>query len=164
MNNEIPWLDIVFEGPPREPKACRHFAEGPLRDKLAKLARQEIAFTARAAGALLPPQTQSRLKAHTLLPLLVGLLSTLTAGVGGVAPAFAQTFLTFHCGDGTQFLAAFREGTRSAYVQLDGKAMTLPRRLSLSGARYSAGSTTLRIKQNTAALSRGRQSTECSSS
>ena len=163
MNDEIPWPNIVFEGPPREREACRHFAEELLRDKLAKVARREIAFPGRVGEALLPPQTQSRHGAHTLLPLLVGLLWTLAAGVGGATPAFAQTFLTFHCGDGTQFVAAFREGTRSAYVQLDGKAITLPRRLSLSGTRYSAGSTTLRIKQNTTTLSRGRQSTECSS-
>jgi len=163
MNYEVPWLDIVFAGPRHERKADRFFAEEPLRNKLAKVARREITFTGRAGEAPLPPRTQSRDRAHTLLLILVGLVSTLVAGVGGVAPAFAQTFLTFHCGDGTQFVAAFREGTRSAYVQLDGKAMTLPRRLSLSGTRYSAGSTTLRVKQNTATLSRGRQSTECSS-
>jgi membrane-bound inhibitor of C-type lysozyme len=94
---------------------------------------------------------------------LAGLLSMLAAPVGGVAPAFAQTFLTFRCADGTEFVAVLRQGTRNAYVQLDGKAITLPRRLSLSGARYSAGRTALRIRQNSATLSRGRQSTECSS-
>jgi membrane-bound inhibitor of C-type lysozyme len=46
--------------------------------------------------------------------------------------------------------------------------MTLSRRISLSGARYSAGDFTLRIKENSATLtrgrypSRGRRSTECS--
>ena len=87
---------------------------------------------------------------------------------GGVTAAAAQTLLTFHCGDGTEFGAALYQG--SAYVQLDGKAMTLPRRLSLSGTRYSAGDITLRVKGNSATLtrgrylSRGRRSTECSSS
>ncbi len=94
---------------------------------------------------------------------LAGLLSMLAAPVGEVAPASAQTFLTFRCADGTEFVTVLRQGARNAYVQLDGKAITLPRRLSLSGARYSAGRTALRIRQNTATLSRGRQSTECSS-
>jgi membrane-bound inhibitor of C-type lysozyme len=88
---------------------------------------------------------------------------------GGAASAAPQTFLTFHCGDGTEFVATLYQGTR-AYVQLDGKAMTLPRRLSLSGTRYSSGDITLRVKGNSATLtrgrylSRGRRSTECSSS
>jgi membrane-bound inhibitor of C-type lysozyme len=88
----------------------------------------------------------------------------LIAPVGDATPAAAQTFLTFHCGDGTEFVTAFYQGTRSAYVKLDGKAVTLPRRISLSGARYSSGGITLRIKESAATLSRGRQSTECSSS
>lgn len=95
----------------------------------------------------------------------VGLLSTLVLQAGAVGPARAQntvTFQTFHCGDGTQFVAAFFTGDSRAHVQLDGKAMTLRHRLSLSGTRYSAGGVTLRIKQNTATLSRGQQSTECS--
>ena len=89
--------------------------------------------------------------------------------VGGATSAAAQTFLTFHCGDGTEFVAALYRGTR-AYIQLDGKAMTLPRGISFSGARYSAGDITLRVKGNSATLTRGRylsrtrRSTECSSS
>ena len=85
------------------------------------------------------------------------------------AQAAPLTFLAFHCGDGTEFVAALYPSAR-AYVQLDGKAMNLSRRISLSGARYSAGDFTLRIKQNFATLtrgrylSRGRRSTECSSS
>ena len=103
-------------------------------------------------------------RARTFEVLLLGLLPILGPSVDGVAPAFAQTFLTFHCADGTEFVTAFRPGIRNAYLQLDGKAVTLPRRLSLSGVRYSAGGITLRIRQTTATLSRGRQSTECSSS
>lgn len=97
----------------------------------------------------------------------VVLLAILVLQAGAVGPAGAQntvTFRTFRCGDGTQFVAAFFKGDSRAHVQLDGKAMTLLHRLSLSGTRYSAGTVTLRIKQNTATLSRGRQSTECSSS
>jgi membrane-bound inhibitor of C-type lysozyme len=72
------------------------------------------------------------------------LLSAFAAG--GVTSAGAQTLLTFHCGDGTEFVAALYPSART-YVQLDGKAMTLSQRISLSGARYSAGDFTLRIKR-----------------
>ena len=95
-----------------------------------------------------------------------GLLSMLAAQVAGIMPAAAQTsaLQTFRCDDGSNFVVAFYRGESRAHVQLDGKAMTLPRRLSLSRARYSAGGITLRIKENAATLSRGRKTTECSSS
>jgi membrane-bound inhibitor of C-type lysozyme len=83
--------------------------------------------------------------------------------VGGTTPAVAQAFLTFHCRDGTEFVTVFYQGTRDAYVKLDGKSMTLPRRISFSGTRYSAGGITLRIKEKSVTLSRGRRMTECSS-
>jgi membrane-bound inhibitor of C-type lysozyme len=86
------------------------------------------------------------------------------AFVDGAAQAAPQTFLTFHCGDGTEFVATIYESRRSAQLQLDGKALTLPRRLALFGPRYSAGGITLRMKGTAATLSRGRRSTECSSS
>jgi|SRR5215470_8207847 len=70
--------------------------------------------------------------ARTLRLLLLGLLWTLAAFA--VASALAETFLTFHCADGTEFVMVAREGARSASVQLDGKAVTLPRRLSFPAA------------------------------
>ena len=92
------------------------------------------------------------------------MLLALVAGlIGGAEPAHAQTFTTYHCRDGTEFVAAFYQGTRSAYLKLDGHTMTLPRRISASGARYSTGGIALRIKGKAATLTRGwRQSTECS--
>jgi membrane-bound inhibitor of C-type lysozyme len=88
----------------------------------------------------------------------------LAALIDGAAQAAPQTFVTFHCGDGTEFVATFYESRRTAQLQLDGKALTLPRRLALFGPRYSAGGITLRLKGSAATLSRGRRSTECSSS
>src|SRR5215470_5981934 len=69
-----------------------------------------------------------------------GLLSMLAAQAAGIMPAAAQTsaLQTFRCDDGSNFVVAFYRGESRAHVQLDGKAMTLPRRLSLSRARYSA--------------------------
>jgi membrane-bound inhibitor of C-type lysozyme len=94
------------------------------------------------------------------------LFSIVGATLVAIAPAAAQNsaLQTFRCDDGSNFVVAFYKGERRAHVQLDGKAMTLARRISLSGARYSAGGITLRIKEKDAALSRGRKTTECSSS
>jgi len=60
--------------------------------------------------------------------------------------AFAQSsFRNYRCADGTQFMAAFFQYDSRAHLQLDGKAMTLPKRVALSGSRYQAKGVTLRI-------------------
>lgn len=79
----------------------------------------------------------------------------------GQSPVVAQTFLTYHCRDGSEFVVAFFEGDRAARIQLDGKAMTLPRRASISGSRYKKGDVTLRIAKTVTTLKRGNRSTEC---
>ena len=77
------------------------------------------------------------------------------------SPAIAQTFFTYHCRDGAEFVVAFVGGDRSAHLQLDGKAVTLPRRLSVSGRRYANGNTGLTITKATTSLKRGSRLTEC---
>jgi len=88
--------------------------------------------------------------------------------IGGAAviaasqpPAIAQTFFTYHCLDGTEFVVAFVGSDRSAHVQLDGKAVTLPRRLSVLARRYANGNIALTITKATTSLKRGSRSTEC---
>jgi membrane-bound inhibitor of C-type lysozyme len=88
-------------------------------------------------------------------------LTCAAAIVIGQSPVVAQTFLTYSCLDGSEFVAAFLAGDRSAYLHLDGKAMTLSRRLSLSGTRYTKGDVTLRITKSVTTLTRGKRSTEC---
>jgi hypothetical protein len=44
----------------------------------------------------------------------------------GQSSVFAQTFRTYNCYDGSQFILAFFEGDKRAHLQLDGKAITLP--------------------------------------
>jgi len=61
------------------------------------------------------------------------------------SPALAQTFQSYHCADGTQFLVGFFQKDSRAFLQIDGRAVTLPRRLTLSGSRYSGGGVTLKI-------------------
>jgi membrane-bound inhibitor of C-type lysozyme len=59
--------------------------------------------------------------------------------------AFAQTFQNYRCADGTQFIVGFFQYDSRAHLQLDGKAVTLGKRLAFSGSRYSASGVTLKI-------------------
>jgi hypothetical protein len=79
----------------------------------------------------------------------------------GQSAAFAQTFRKYNCYDGSQFILAFFEGDKRAHLQLDGKAITLPKRIALSGSRYAKGGISLRITKTVITLKRGKQSTEC---
>jgi membrane-bound inhibitor of C-type lysozyme len=76
-------------------------------------------------------------------------------------PVFAQTFLTYRCHDGSEFVVAFYEGDKRAHLQLDGKAVALPKRIALSGSRYAKGDITLRITKMVTTLKRGKRLTEC---
>jgi membrane-bound inhibitor of C-type lysozyme len=63
----------------------------------------------------------------------------------GCPPASAQTFQSYRCADGTQFIVGFFEYDQRAYLQIDGQPVTLARRPTLSGTRYSGGGVTLKI-------------------
>jgi membrane-bound inhibitor of C-type lysozyme len=80
------------------------------------------------------------------LKILVGAAVLGTApAIFGPAPALAQSFQTYHCTDGTEFIVGFYPYDSRAYVQIDGREITLPRRLTLSGTRYSGGDVSLKI-------------------
>jgi membrane-bound inhibitor of C-type lysozyme len=93
------------------------------------------------------------------LALSGGLAIVGAAGV--VTPASAQTYLHYTCAGGALFEAALFPGTRAAFVQVDGKSLQLPKRLSATGARYSRGGITLRIKGRAATLKRGGKTLNC---
>ena len=68
------------------------------------------------------------------------------AGVAGASSSgLAQSFQSYRCADGTQFIVGFFEYDRRAHLQIDGKAVTLAGRFGLSGAHYSGGGVTLKI-------------------
>ena len=69
----------------------------------------------------------------------------LAGGTLSARPAGAQTFQSYHCADGTQFLVGFYEYDKRAFMQIDGRAVLLAKRLTLSGARYSAAGIVLKI-------------------
>ena len=80
--------------------------------------------------------------------------------IGGVAvcaaPALAQTtFQNYRCADGAEFLVGFFRPDTRAHLQIDGRAVTLAKRLALSGARYSGRGVTLKIAKAGATLKHG---------
>jgi membrane-bound inhibitor of C-type lysozyme len=82
----------------------------------------------------------------------------------GALPARAQTFQNYCCADGSSFIVGFNPHDKRAHIQLDGRAVTLARCPTLSGARYSATGVTLRMtKDGAATLNHARRpATVCS--
>ena len=79
---------------------------------------------------------------------------TLTA----VPRATAQSFQTYRCADGTHFIVAFYPYDTRAYMQIDGRPVTLARRrLVLSSSRYSGGGVTLKITRAGTTVRRARR-------
>src|SRR5690349_15278683 len=70
----------------------------------------------------------------------------LAAVAAMASPAAAQSsFRNYRCADGTQFIVGFFQYDSRAHLQLDGKAVTLAKRLALSGSRYTGSGVTLKI-------------------
>ena len=70
----------------------------------------------------------------------------LISGVAaGLSAAHAQSFESYRCADGTQFIVGFYPYDSRAHLQIDGRAVTLKKRLAVSGARYSGSGVTLAI-------------------
>jgi len=76
----------------------------------------------------------------------------------GASPALAQTtWRNYSCGDGSQFLVGFFQYDKRAHMQIDGKAVTLDKRLWLSGSRYSGRGVTLTINKAGTRLKHGKR-------
>ena len=74
---------------------------------------------------------------------LVGaLLLTMVAGTTNAAAQ--STFQTWRCADGTEFIVGFFQYDSRAHMQVDGKAVTLHKRATFIGSRYSGGGVTMR--------------------
>ena len=72
----------------------------------------------------------------------------LLATVAGSSTSAQTTFQTYRCTDGTEFIVGFFGYDKRAHMQIDGKAVTLMKRLALTGARYSGGGVTLRTTKS----------------
>jgi membrane-bound inhibitor of C-type lysozyme len=68
--------------------------------------------------------------------------------------AHAQIFVSYSCADGSTISAAFFRGEKRMHMQLDGKALVLPQRLSGSGARYAKSGVSFWLKGQEAILRR----------
>jgi membrane-bound inhibitor of C-type lysozyme len=99
--------------------------------------------------------------------LLLGKLGLLPLAAVVLVFAFksaqAQTYLHYVCSGGLEFEAAFFTGTRSAFLQVDGKSLNLPKRVSATGSRYSKDGVTFWVKGQRATLKRGGKTIECTS-
>lgn len=97
--------------------------------------------------------------------ILLGALAAVT--MFGASTASAQTTIwqTYRCGDGTEFIVGFFEYDKRAHMQVDGKAVTLQKRLALNGSRYSGGGVTLRVTKSGTTFKIGKRAvTSCQSS
>ncbi len=90
------------------------------------------------------------------LPIMIVML-----GLVGTLAADAQTYVTYHCRDGSEVSAVSFSGERRIHLQLDGRALTLPRRIAIRGDRYSGSGVSFWIVKGTATLRRGGRSTTC---
>jgi membrane-bound lysozyme inhibitor of c-type lysozyme MliC len=71
--------------------------------------------------------------------------AVVAATTGLIMPANAQSFQTYRCVDGTQFILGFYPHDPDAYLQIDGNPVTLRKRVALSGERYSGRGVTVRF-------------------
>jgi membrane-bound inhibitor of C-type lysozyme len=73
----------------------------------------------------------------------------------GAAAVSAQTFQSFTCADGTRFVALL--DPKVANVQIDGKAVALKKRFTLTGARYTGRGITLTMNKKGTLLRHGKR-------
>ena len=90
-------------------------------------------------------------------------LAFVVLSCAGIAPASAQTvpdrtFQSFVCDDGARFTAAFfKYDPKQVHLQLDGKAVALRRRFTLSGSRYTGRGVTLTMNRSGTILRHGKR-------
>ena len=78
-------------------------------------------------------------------------LSTVLTGLAmacASASAHAQAFTAYECNDGAQFQVALFERENRAYLQLEGHALQLPKKIAYTGNRYAQGGVTFWVRGN----------------
>jgi membrane-bound inhibitor of C-type lysozyme len=83
----------------------------------------------------------------------------LLVAAAGSSPAMAQTFQSYSCADGSQFIVGFFEYDARAHLQIDGRAVTLGKRFAVSGSRYSGSGVTLKITKAGTTIKHARRPT-----
>ena len=111
-----------------------------------------MVYIRRAKGA-----NMNRCKATIILGA-----AALAAGLASASSAAFAQFQNYRCADGSQFVVGFFPYDRRAHLQIDGKAVTLGKRVALSGSRYSGGGVTLKITKAGTTVKHGkRPATAC---
>jgi membrane-bound inhibitor of C-type lysozyme len=77
------------------------------------------------------------------------------------APAQSETYYLYRCANGAEFEVALFADTRAAYIQLDGRAITLPKSFSVTGTRYRKAGVTFWFRGERATIRRGGVRSEC---
>jgi len=91
---------------------------------------------------------------------LVILSAAALAVLSGVNPSLAQekTFQSFVCADGARFTAAFlKYDPKQVHLQIDGKAVALKKRFTLTGSRYTGRGITLTMNKSGTILRHGKR-------
>ena len=90
-------------------------------------------------------------------------IALIAAGLAVLSsPASAQRFTAYECSDGAQFQVALLDTEKKAYLQLDGHALQLPKKIAYTGDRYAAGGVTFWVRGNgTVTIKRAGRVTEC---
>jgi membrane-bound inhibitor of C-type lysozyme len=84
--------------------------------------------------------------------------ATLVMAIAHTSNATAQSsFQTYRCADGTELIVGFFQYDKRAHMQVDGKAVTLQKRVALTGSRYSGGGVTLRITKSATTFKIGKR-------
>lgn len=87
-------------------------------------------------------------------------LAVACAVLSSSGPSRAQdkTFQSFVCADGARFTAAFlKYDPKQVHLQLDGKAVALKKRFTLTGARYTGRGVTLTMNKSGTILRHGKR-------
>jgi hypothetical protein len=76
--------------------------------------------------------------------------------------AQAQTYYHYNCSDGSSFEVAFYPQTKAAYLQIDGKALMLPKRFSLISQRFKLGGYSFAMRSGGKAIMKhGGKTSQC---
>ena len=84
----------------------------------------------------------------TIPGMLLAIAVVFGASAASAASAQGTTWQNYRCADGTEFLVGFFGYDKRAHMQVDGKAVTLQKRIALGGSRYSGGGVTLRVTRS----------------
>jgi membrane-bound inhibitor of C-type lysozyme len=83
-------------------------------------------------------------------------------GIAMSAPASAQRFTAYECNDGAQFQVAMLDTEKKAFLQLDGHAVQLPKKIAYTGNRYASGGITFWVRgDGSVTLKRAGKTVEC---